>query len=92
MSVGIDIAACVSVASGVRAISASGQPVACAASDGTNGVLQVVHLSLVDSSATASDFDYAQAAGFFALAFTMVVGVWMVSASAGAILDFIRRV
>lgn len=40
----------------------------------------------------AAPFDYAAAAGFFALAFTTVVGVWMVSASAGAILDFIRRV
>lgn len=36
-------------------------------------------------------FDYAAAAGFFALAFTTVVAVWMVSATAGSLLDFIRR-
>lgn len=36
-------------------------------------------------------FDYAAAAGFFALAFTTIVAVWMVSATAGSLLDFIRR-
>jgi len=39
----------------------------------------------------AQPFDYSAAAGFFALAFTMVVGIWMVSAGAGAVLDVIRR-
>lgn len=39
----------------------------------------------------AVPFDYTAAAGFFSLAFTMVVGVWMVSSSAGAILALIRR-
>ena len=36
-------------------------------------------------------FDYTAAGGFFALAFTVVVGIWMVSAGAGAVLDMIRR-
>jgi hypothetical protein len=39
----------------------------------------------------AEPFDYTAAGGFFALAFTMVVGIWMVSASAGSILALIRR-
>ncbi|WP_241025893.1 hypothetical protein [Burkholderia sp. Tr-20390] len=41
--------------------------------------------------ALAVPFDYTAASGFFALAFTMVVSIWMVSASAGSILAFIRR-
>lgn len=39
----------------------------------------------------SAPFDYAQAAGFFALAFTVVVGTWMVSAGCGAVLEMIRR-
>ncbi len=39
----------------------------------------------------ALPFDYSAAGGLFALAFTMVVGIWMVSAGAGAVLDVIRR-
>ncbi|WP_156432253.1 hypothetical protein [Burkholderia sp. MSMB1498] len=39
----------------------------------------------------AMPFDYAAAGGFFALAFTMVVGIWMVSSSAGSILALIKR-
>ncbi|HDR9495537.1 hypothetical protein [Burkholderia stabilis] len=39
----------------------------------------------------AVPFDYTAASGFFALAFTMVVGVWMVSASVGGILALIKR-
>lgn len=39
----------------------------------------------------AAPFDYTAAGGFFALAFTMVVGVWMVSHSAGSILALIKR-
>ncbi|KVE70720.1 hypothetical protein [Burkholderia vietnamiensis] len=39
----------------------------------------------------ALPFDYSAAAGFFALAFTMIVGIWMVSASAGSILALIKR-
>lgn len=39
----------------------------------------------------SAPFDYAAAAGFFALAFTVVVATWMVSAGAGAVLEMIRR-
>ncbi|WP_230946585.1 hypothetical protein [Burkholderia stagnalis] len=39
----------------------------------------------------AVPFDYTAAGGFFALAFTMVVGIWMVSHSAGSILALIKR-
>ena len=39
----------------------------------------------------AVPFDYTAAGGFFALSFSMVVGIWMVSASAGSILSLIRR-
>ncbi|MCI1042240.1 hypothetical protein HWE05_03280 [Caballeronia zhejiangensis] len=39
----------------------------------------------------SAPFDYTAAAGFFALAFTVVVGTWMVSAGAGAVLNMIRR-
>jgi hypothetical protein len=36
-------------------------------------------------------FDYAQAAGFWGLAFTTVIGLWLVSVGAGAIVNFVRR-
>ncbi|OMW20869.1 hypothetical protein [Burkholderia pseudomallei] len=39
----------------------------------------------------AVPFDYTAAGGFFALAFSMVVGIWMVSASAGSILSLVKR-
>ncbi|MFC0691655.1 hypothetical protein [Paraburkholderia humisilvae] len=52
--------------------------------------MAVTHLALVDSPESAP-FDYVTAGGFFALAFSMVVAVWMVSAGVGAVLDLIRR-
>lgn len=36
-------------------------------------------------------FDYAQAAAAWSLAFTFVVGLWLVAKNAGLILSFIRR-
>lgn len=36
-------------------------------------------------------FDYGAAGSFFALAFTGVVGVWIVSAVAGGVIDFVRQ-
>ncbi|ACR27563.1 Hypothetical protein bglu_1g03630 [Burkholderia glumae BGR1] len=51
---------------------------------------------LVPSSASyidavAQPFDYAQAAGFWGVAFTTVITLWLVSHGAGAIVNFVRR-
>lgn len=92
MSLGIDVAACVSSgASGVGAIGVSGHPASCTASDGTEGTLGVVHLQLVDNSAETTPFDYTQAAGFWGLAFCFVVGLYFVARGIGTVVDFIRR-
>ncbi|VVE53040.1 hypothetical protein PAQ31011_04839 [Pandoraea aquatica] len=45
--------------------------------------------ALINSPVTS--LDTAQLAGFWALAFTTVVGLWFVSAHVGALLGFIRR-
>ncbi|CAB3762440.1 hypothetical protein [Paraburkholderia humisilvae] len=90
MSTGIDVTVCVSTASGSSVVTANGNALACTASDGTAGTVAVTHLALVDSPESAP-FDYVTAGGFFALAFSMVVAVWMVSAGVGAVLDLIRR-
>ena len=73
-------------------------PVSCGA-DATGNPLYLATMQgyVVDPASAgyldglAQPFDYGAAAGFFALAFTVVVGVWMVSAGAGAVLDLIRR-
>ncbi|WP_254610397.1 hypothetical protein [Burkholderia aenigmatica] len=39
----------------------------------------------------AQPLDYVQAAGFWGLAFTTVISLWLVSHSAGAIVNFLRR-
>ncbi|WP_232454683.1 hypothetical protein, partial [Burkholderia ubonensis] len=36
-------------------------------------------------------FDYTVAAGFWGVAFTTIVGLWLVSHGAGAIVNFLRR-
>lgn len=41
--------------------------------------------------AATAPFDYAYASGVWALGFTTVVGLYLVSRSAGTILDFIKR-
>ena len=52
---------------------------------------------IIDSSLAASieaqnaPFDYSQAAGIWLFAFSFVVGLYLVSKSAGVILEFIRR-
>ncbi|RDU96678.1 hypothetical protein [Trinickia dinghuensis] len=93
MSLGIDVAACVSSsgASGVGAVGISGHSVACTASDGTQGTLGVMHMALVDNSAETTPFDYTQAAGFWGLAFCFVVGLYFVTRGIGALVEFIRR-
>ena len=41
--------------------------------------------------AIAQPFDYMAAAGFWGLAFTTIITVWLVSHGAGAIVNFLRR-
>ncbi|MDQ7981955.1 hypothetical protein QYH69_32545 [Paraburkholderia sp. SARCC-3016] len=91
MSVGIDVAACVASASAVSAVTVNGAAVACTASDGTAGTVAVTHLSLVDDSASVPPFDYAQAFGFWGLAFTSVVALYFACLGIGTVVNFIRR-
>ncbi|RQN35791.1 hypothetical protein EHZ25_27750 [Paraburkholderia tropica] len=39
----------------------------------------------------AQPLDYTVAAGFWGVAFTTIVGLWLVSHGAGAIVNFLRR-
>ena len=39
----------------------------------------------------AQPFDYAAAAGFWGVAFTTIISLWLVSHGAGAIVNFLRR-
>lgn len=39
----------------------------------------------------AQPFDYSIAAGFWGVAFTTVVGLWLVARSAGAVISVVRR-
>ena len=63
----------------------------------TGMVLSTMQAYVLDSSqqstweAVTGPFDYSYAAGLWSLAFTMVVGLFLVSRSAGTILEFIRR-
>ncbi|OJB00173.1 hypothetical protein BGV48_20215 [Burkholderia ubonensis] len=52
-------------------------------------VIDPASASYID--AVAQPFDYVQAAGFWGLAFTTVISLWLVSHSAGAIVNFLRR-
>ncbi|MEK6368040.1 MAG: hypothetical protein V4803_16620 [Burkholderia gladioli] len=52
-------------------------------------VLDPSSASYID--ALAQPFDYVQAAGFWGLAFTTIVTLWLVSHGAGAIVNFVRR-
>lgn len=57
-----------------------------------NGQLFAVTAVLPSSSPTSgTPLDIQQMAGFWTLAFTMVVGLYVVSAHVGAVLGFIRR-
>ncbi|WP_241482172.1 hypothetical protein [Caballeronia grimmiae] len=40
----------------------------------------------------AQPFDYTLAAGFWGVAFTTVVALWLVSYSAGAVINLVKRV
>ncbi|VVE37000.1 hypothetical protein PCO31111_03960 [Pandoraea communis] len=51
----------------------------------------VVAVAPTSSNAPPTSPDVAQMAGFWTLAFTTVVGLYVVSAHVGAILGFIRR-
>ena len=90
MSTGIDVAACVTGASGVATVAVAGHPLTCTASDGTQGSVSVLHLSLVDSSSD-TPFDYTQAFGFWSLAFTSVVLLYFGCLGIGTVVNFIRR-
>ncbi|MFM0230815.1 hypothetical protein [Paraburkholderia sediminicola] len=39
----------------------------------------------------AQPFDYSVAAGFWGLAFTTIISLWLVSHGAGAVVNFLRR-
>ncbi|MGC5809327.1 hypothetical protein [Ralstonia pseudosolanacearum] len=59
--------------------------------------LSTVQAYVVDPSSASSleaatqPFDYMQAAGFWGLAFTTIISLWLVSHGAGAIVNFLRR-
>lgn len=59
--------------------------------------LATVQGYIIDSAQAASidaqnaPFDYAVAAGFWAIAFTFVVGLYLVTKSAGVILERVRK-
>jgi hypothetical protein len=92
VSTGIDVVVCDTPASGAQvSVSVSGSAVSCVGSDGTSGTLDVLHLALVDNSAQAVPFDYAQATGFWGLGFCFVVGLYFVTRGIGAVVEFIRR-
>lgn len=65
--------------------------------DGTAFQLAVIQAYTVDARsegalhAATAPFDYSQAVGFWSLAFSTVVVLWLVSTYAGEILAFIRR-
>jgi hypothetical protein len=90
MSVGVDVAACVSLASGVPVVTAGGSALTCTASDGTAGTVAITHLALVDSTGDVP-FDYGQAFGFWSLAFTSVVALYFACRGIGTVVEFIRR-
>lgn len=52
-------------------------------------VLSPDSAGFIDS--VAQPFDYSIAAGFWGMAFTTVVGLWLVARSAGAVISVVRR-
>lgn len=79
-------------------VSSSGRPVTCGTDANGNALyLSTVQAYVIDPAnapyidAVAQPFDYVQAAGFWGLAFTTIISLWLVSHGAGAIVNFIRR-
>ncbi|PMS20817.1 hypothetical protein C0Z18_09770 [Trinickia dabaoshanensis] len=79
-------------------INTAGRSISCG-TDASGNPLYVTTMQayvLTPSSASyidaiAQPFDYVQAAGFWGLAFTTVISLWLVSHGAGAIVNFVRR-
>ncbi|KVQ80487.1 hypothetical protein WK07_13280 [Burkholderia multivorans] len=84
--------------SSTGAVNVSGQLVLCG-TDANGNPLYVTTMQayVLDPSsasyidAVAQPFDYVQAAGFWGLAFTSIITLWLVSHGAGAIVNFLRR-
>lgn len=80
-------------ASGVTDASAGGRAVDCGTdANGNQLVLQVNQLVAVNPDPTTPEpFDYTQAAGFWAAAFSSVVSLYFICRGIGAFVDFVRR-
>lgn len=69
----------------------------CPASNGQSFRLQIqqAYVLAPDSAgyidSIVQPFDYTAAAGFWGLAFTTIISLWLVSHGAGAIVNFLRR-
>ncbi|MFX1735090.1 hypothetical protein PXJ20_00500 [Paraburkholderia sp. A1RI_3L] len=79
-------------------VSTSGRPVAC----GTDASGNTLYLSTIQAYVLSPEsagyidsivqpFDYTAAAGFWGLAFTTIITLWLVSHGSGAIVNFLRR-
>jgi hypothetical protein len=84
--------------SAVGAVSSSGRPVLCGTDVNGNALyLSTTQAYVIDPSnapyidAVSQPFDYLQAAGFWGVAFTTIITLWLVSHGAGAILNSLRR-
>ncbi|MGN6804346.1 MAG: hypothetical protein ACTHJZ_00205 [Trinickia sp.] len=82
----------------VGAINVAGRSISCGTDANGNPLyLATLQAYVLDPSsasyidAVAQPFDYVQAAGFWGLAFTTVITLWLVSHGAGAIVNFVRR-
>ena len=63
----------------------------CPSSGNTRLKLGTTQAYVVSATESPTPHDYAQSGAFWTLAFTTVVGLWLVSAHVGAILGFVRR-
>lgn len=80
------------------AVSVSGRAISCGTDANGNPLyMTTMQAYVLDPSsasyidAVAQPFDYVQAAGFWGVAFTTVITLWLVSHGAGAIVNFVRR-
>ncbi|MGS1041440.1 hypothetical protein [Burkholderia glumae] len=80
------------------AVNAAGHVISCGTDANGNPLyVTTIQAYVLDPSsasyidAIAQPFDYAQAAGFWGLAFTTVITLWLVSHGAGVIVNFVRR-
>lgn len=79
-------------------VSVGGRPVTCGTDAGGN----ILYLSTIQAyvlspnsagyiDSVTQPFDYTAAAGFWGLAFTTIITLWLVSHGSGAIVNFLRR-